>query len=175
MPLTLYTHVWAVPGQNHIIDQVNPTTGVTDINGDDAATVQAREPGAVLMTWDAFMTAKAARQQTPIVWEVITAEQYDEWLGVLPPIEFCADGFMVSEPCDHCAATGRPRYQGCRQRHGRYEAASRPMTRAEFRAELRRTVPRCGVPIDAETVAPCERDRGHLGPCRAFSLEGGGA
>jgi len=30
----------------------------------------------------------------------------------------------------------------------------------------------CGAPIDAAIEAPCERARGHLGPCRAYSLEG---
>lgn len=169
-------YVIAVPGANHIIDAIRPDTGRTWVNGHTLAEIQAREPGAVLMTIEAFLCEKAARQQTPIVWTATTAEQYDEMLGVLPPLEFRADGFLVGEPCDHCAATGRPRYQGFRQRAGRYERASRPMTCAEFRAELGRTpAPPCGAPIDAVIEAPCERPRGHLGPCRAFSLEEGPA
>jgi len=30
---------------------------------------------------------------------------------------------------------------------------------------------RCGQPIDAAIVAPCERHAGHTGPCRAYSIE----
>jgi hypothetical protein len=133
-------YVYAVPGRHSIIDAIDPSTGLTWINGHTLEEIRTREPLAVRMPFDVFLREKAARQQTPIVWIATTAEQYDDMLGVLPPIEFRADGFMVSEPCDHCAATGRPRYQGYRQRAGRYEAASRPMTRSEFRAELRACV-----------------------------------
>jgi hypothetical protein len=38
-------------------------------------------------------------------------------------------------------------------------------------ARLLREARACGEPIDAAIVAPCEREQGHAGPCRAFSLE----
>jgi hypothetical protein len=129
------THVFAVPGQGHIIDVVNPATGRTWINGHDAVEIAAREPGAVLMTWETFLSAKAARQHTPIRWDPSTAEQYDEMLNVLPPVDWTGSAFMVGEPDDHDAATGAARFRAYRQRDDRYEVANRPMTRAEFRAE----------------------------------------
>jgi hypothetical protein len=130
-----HTHVYAVPGENHIIDSIRPD-GLTWINGHTLAEVLARYPDAERYTWDAWTAAQAARQQTPIQWLPATAEQYGEMLDVLPPIAFNGWSFLVGEPCDGCAATGRPRYEGYRMRAtdpAVYETTSRPVTVAEFR------------------------------------------
>jgi hypothetical protein len=57
-------------------------------------------------------------------------------LNVLPPAAWIGGAFMVGEPTDHCAETGRPRFQAYRERGMQFEVASRPMTIAEFRAEV---------------------------------------
>jgi hypothetical protein len=54
-------------------------------------------------------------------------------LNILPPIAWNGWAFMVGEPDDHCAATGRPRFRGYRMRGNVYEVASRPLTVAEFK------------------------------------------
>jgi len=129
-----FTHVFAVPGQNSIIDAINPETGRSQICGDTLEQVQAREPGAVIMAWEDWRAEQAAKQQTPIAWTEVGADVYNEMLDVLPPIGFSGKGFMVSEPCDHCYTTGRARFQAYRQQGGRYYASTRPLTVAEWKA-----------------------------------------
>lgn len=128
--------VYAVPGRHSIIDTINPQTGLTAICGHTAAQVQAREPLAVRMTWDAWTAAAIARQSSPIVWLSTTADRYDEMLNVLPPAMWRGGAFLVGEPMDHDVATGRARYSAYWQRGGAYFEASRPITVAEMRAEL---------------------------------------
>ena len=125
--------VWAVPGQNSIIDEID-VNGLTKVYGKDAAAVLADEPAAVRMTWEAWRAAAVARQNAiAIAWEPSTQEQYDEMLNVLPPIDFDGYSFLVGEPSDHSFETGRPRFAAYRFIDDRYEVASRPLTRAELR------------------------------------------
>ena len=92
------------------------------------------------MSVDEFCAWKAERQRTPITWAATTEERFMEMLEVLPP----ADGthgygaFLVGEAYDHDAGNGQPRYQAYRQRGKEFFAGNRPMTRAEFREEVKR-------------------------------------
>jgi hypothetical protein len=128
--------VWAIPGEHHIIDTIHPATGLTSINGDDEAGVTRRYPSAVRMTMEAWLAWKAAQQHTPITWEPTDKETYHEMLEVLPPALWIGGAFLVGEPMDHDATTGRPRFQGYWHRNGIYLVASRPMTCAELRKEV---------------------------------------
>lgn len=126
-----FTEVYAIPGKNHIIDAIDPATGLTMINGHTEEQVKAREPQAERMTYEAWQAAAVARQQTPITWGPTTREQYHEMLGILPPAFWKGGVFCVGEPTDHDFATGRPRFATYRYHGGEYQVASRPLTRAE--------------------------------------------
>lgn len=125
---------FTVPGDSHIIDMINPITGLSWINGDNLEQVQARCPGAVIMSFDDYMKALDQRENTPIAWNETTEEQYDYALDVLPPAYMGNLGFLVGEPMDHFSADGRPRYEGYRRINGKYLVSSRPLTIAEFKA-----------------------------------------
>jgi hypothetical protein len=140
---TDFVEVYAIPGHHNIIDGINPDTGLTCVNGDTAEQVAAREPLAVRMTWEAWRAEQIARQQTPIAWQPSTRAQYHEMLNVLPPALWIGGAFLVGEPMDHSHATGAPRFTAYKQTgssedFARYWVASRPLTVAEFRAELGR-------------------------------------
>jgi len=81
------SHLMAVPGQTFCIDVINPETGRTWIQGQTPEEVQARCPGAQLMTCAAFDasrgTALAARFLRPPV--EINEERWFDMLEVLPP------------------------------------------------------------------------------------------
>lgn len=126
--------VWAVPGRSTIIDVIHRETGLTLVYGWDAANVLAEYPTAERMPYAAWVVAVGRAQQTPIVWEATTAAQYDAMLNVLPPLDWCQDGFLVGEAADHCVVTGKPRYEAYRVTAGQYTVSSRPLTRAEWRA-----------------------------------------
>ncbi len=125
---------YAVPGSSSIIDMIDPESGLTCVYGKTAADVAAEEPGAVRMPIADWLTAKAARQHTPITWDETTEEQYNDMLEVLPPAAWIGGAFLVGEPDDHDCSTGAPRFRAYRHDGDRYLVASRPMTRAEFRA-----------------------------------------
>jgi len=134
------THCIAVPGQDVAIDLVHPITGRTVYGDKTLAEIKAERPeyaAAELMTWEEFSRRAAELQHTPIEWEATTEEEYTYGLEVLPPALWIKGGFLVGEPCDHDASNGRPRFQGFRHDRGPYERASRPMTCAEFRQELK--------------------------------------
>ena len=135
---TDFTEVWAIPGENCIIDTINPDTGLTSVYGKDADAVLASEPKAVRMTWEAWRAEASARQQTPIRWELTTGRKYQEMLEVLPPALWIGGAFLVGEPWDHDFATGAPRFAAYVERSGRYYTASRPLTAAELRKEIGR-------------------------------------
>jgi len=128
--------VYAIPGQASIIDQIIPATGLTAMFGHTAEQVQARYPAAVRMSWAEWQAAAVARQQAPIVWQLTTAERYDEMLNVLPPAAWIGGAFLVGEPIDHCFATGRPRFEAYWQQGRTYLVSSRPITIAELRGQL---------------------------------------
>ena len=136
---TEFDLVFAVPGENSIIDCARPD-GRSQVYGETLDEVRQRHPNTVLMPWETFRAEQAARQNTPITWSRVTQKRYNEMLEVLPPAYWDSYGFMVGEACDHSYETGRPRFQAFRVRGGSgpypaiYEAASRPMTVAEFKA-----------------------------------------
>lgn len=127
------THCFAVPGEHNIIDMAHPVTGLSIHWGQNLEQIQKRHPGARLYAWDEWKAEKFERQNTPLVWTEITQEQYDEWLCCLPPAKWeQGKGFLVGEPSDHCVNTGKPRFQACLHKHGKYLASSRPLTVKEF-------------------------------------------
>lgn len=139
-----------------VIDVIRPGTGRTWIYGKTLADTRAEYPDAEEMSLDEFCSWKAAQQRTPITWSATTAERYDEMLGVLPPIDWhhgARHGFLVGEPYDHDAGNGQPRYQAFRRRYGVHEVASRPMTRAEFAAEMGDQDPMAAVVAQAKALA----------------------
>ena len=129
---------FAVPGSDSMIDVVHPTTGKTVIYGRTLEEVrqQLGYEKAELMTVDGFCQAKAERQDTPITWTETTKEKFYEMLEVLPPATMKNGGFLVGEPWDHHALTGRPRYAAYKEREEKFFVASRPMTRQEFEKEI---------------------------------------
>jgi len=127
------TECYAVPGEDHIIDCIHPIYDLTVYGAKTLEQIRAEKGYALAerMTIEEFCRQKAARQDSPITWEPITEERYWEIFEVLPPI-VRGSGFLCSEPWDHHAMTGRPRYGAYRKRGEVYEAASRPMTVKEF-------------------------------------------
>lgn len=127
------TRCFAVPGALSCIDTVNPATGTGNWSGKTLFETQVRHPGAVEMDLQEFERVAATAQDAPVVWEPITEEKYWYYLEVLPPAVMWVGGFLVGEPSDHHAATGLPRYQGCRDLgNGNHVASSRPMQVKEF-------------------------------------------
>ena len=123
-----------------MIDLIHSDTHRTHINGKSLADCQAEPSYAGVktverMTVEEFCQSKSAAQDVPVQWESITEERYYDLLECLPPAYYGAQGFLVGEPWDHHAMTGRPRYQACRCRQGVYEASNRPMTILEFSKE----------------------------------------
>ena len=137
-PVT-FTHVFADPDRNSIVDFVNPLTGLSAVQGNTLEQVRRRCGSNVqILTWEAWSAIKAARQEAPVEWLPTDEARYNEMLNVLPPVCWTSFGFMVGEPIDHHAGTGRPRYDAFLQRRdGTYWYASRPLTTQEFREILK--------------------------------------
>ena len=131
------THVFALPGENHIIDEV--VAGRGTYSGETLDQIQIRYPGAVCIHWDDWLLAARSRQQTPITWALTTRDRYTNRLEVLPPAMWQDGAFLVGEPMDHDIATGQPRFEAYWRRHDHYFVASRPLTHAELRQELAAT------------------------------------
>ena len=129
-----FKHAFAVPGSDSLIDIINPSTGRSHIAGEDLEQIAARYPGAVVVSIDDFCKAKAARQDSPIGWDEVTEESYQEMLNVLPPELWAGGAFLVGEPSDHHATTGAARFACYVRRYGKHYQATRPISRAEFRA-----------------------------------------
>ena len=129
------TECFAIRGRT-IIDVINPITGKTAIYGKTLEECRQEEgyEQAERMTIDEFCQSKAEAQDVPITWEPTTEARYYESLECLPPAAYGANGFLVGEPWDHHAMTGRPRYQAFIHNGDQYLVSSRPMTKAEFKA-----------------------------------------
>jgi hypothetical protein len=127
---------FASKARGTIIDVLRPATGLTACYGKTLAQIRDECPDATEMSIDEFCAWKSSQQRTPITWEPTTAERFDEMLGVLPPAAMRDNGFLVGEPWDHDALNGQPRFSAYRKRGDVYEVSNRPMTRAEFRAEM---------------------------------------
>jgi hypothetical protein len=131
-----YTHVFAVPGDHDIIDATHPETGKGIYSGETLEEIRARYPLAERYEFDVWCEAKAARQDTPIIWDETTEERYWLMLEVLPPALMLSGAFLVGEPMDHHAGTGKPRYEAYRKIGEKYLVASRPLQCSELRKEV---------------------------------------
>lgn len=119
-----------------MIDVIHPETGQTVCCGETLEQVRKEYPDAEEMSVDEFCEWKAEQQRTPIVWLPTTERQFNEMLECLYPAAMGGGGFLVGEPFDHEADTGKPRYQGFRHRGDEFYVSSRPLTRDEFRTEM---------------------------------------
>jgi len=136
MNLTDCTQAFAVPGADSLIDLVNPATGRSICYDESLEQIQLRYPRAEVVEVARFQVEKANRQDGPIEWKETTEEEYQDMLNVLPPAFWERGLFLVGEPWDHHAISGKPRFAAYRQTGGKYWAASRPMTVGECRALL---------------------------------------
>lgn len=127
---------FAVPGEDSLIDCINPATGRSCIENETLDQIRLRYPLAEVVNIEVHCAAKAQRQDVPITWEEVTREKYEEMLNVLPPTDYnrTYTAFLVGEPWDHHATSGHPRYAAFEISDGRYWESNRPMTRKEFRA-----------------------------------------
>lgn len=122
-----------------MIDVLHPVTGLTVCYGKTLEQVRAERPeyaSAERMTVDEFCRRKAAAQDAATnagQWEEITEERYFDWLECVPPAYMGNGGFLVGEASDHHAGTGRPRYQACRERDGKFYAFTVPLTVPQFK------------------------------------------
>ena len=138
------TECFAIRGVT-MIDTIDSETGLTHIYQKTLDQVRAEVhtwadySKAERMTIDEYCQSKADAQDTPVEWTETTVEKYDEMLGCVPPICYhggpCG-GFLVGEPYDHHAMTGRPRYTAFIHKGGKYYESSRPMQKSEFLARL---------------------------------------
>lgn len=125
---------YAVPGEKHIIDNIDPTTDLTLCCGETAEQVRLRHPSAVRLTFYDWSKEQAKLQDTPVTWLEVTEAKHNYALEVLPPIDWhVGNGFLVGEAVDHHMVNGRARYDGYVSRCGKFYQTSRPVTRAEFR------------------------------------------
>lgn len=128
------TEAFAAPGSHSIIDAIHPITGRGLYSNETLDQISIRYPGAEVVNLESWCAAKGEAQNSLVVWDEISEEQYDNWLECLPPAAMTRTGFLVGEPSDHHAVTGKARFQACIQKDGKHYASSRPMTRAEFNA-----------------------------------------
>ena len=68
------------------IDEVNPVTGKSAIEGETLEQVQKRYPGAIVETWKTYIDRKEAALVEPPV--EISEDKYTEMLEVLPPVNW---------------------------------------------------------------------------------------
>lgn len=123
---------FCVPGELSIIDMVG-ADGTSVINGETLDQVRERYPAAVIKPLAEFCEAKARMQDRPIIWHETTAEAYEDARCCLPPAVIARGGFLLGEPSDHHAQSGRPRFAAFVNVRGRYYTSNRPLTIAEFR------------------------------------------
>lgn len=124
---------FAVPGEDSIIDCINPETGKSWIKGETLEQIRLRyDPLAEIVNIDEFCAQKGMRQDSAIKWVEISEDHYWAMLEVLPPAAQKAGGFLVGEPTDHHAVTGAPRFSAFIKRGGKHFESSRPLTRKEF-------------------------------------------
>jgi hypothetical protein len=130
------TQAFAEPGADSMIDLIDPTTGRSICCNENLEQIRLRYPTAEIVEVAHFLVQKAHRQDTPIEWTEVTEDQYEDMLNVLPPAFWERGLFLVGEPSDHHAISGRPRFAAYRQAGGKYFTASRPMMVGECRAFL---------------------------------------
>lgn len=131
-PMT-WSKCFAVPGEDSIIDIVHPVTGLSMIEKESLEQIRLRYPSAVLCEFTEHMNAKANRQDSePREWAEVTTERYYDMLNVLPPAAMGHGAFLVGEPYDHHAKTGRPRFACFKMEGEKCYELSCHITHAEF-------------------------------------------
>lgn len=141
--LSRYTDAYAIPGESSLIDVIDNETGLTSVYGETFEQVRTRYPNAERITVASWSAARAAAQDTPILWRRTNRAKYHEMLNILPPALWIGGAFLVGEPMDHHALSGQPRFSAYWQRGSSedfavYLVASRPLTCAELRKEVGR-------------------------------------
>ena len=131
------THCFAYADHRGVIDTINPETGRSLYGGLTLEEIRTKYPDAIQCTLDEHCAAKAAKQDTPISYTETTYDRWSEMLEVLPPAAMDDGCFLVGEPWDHHAQSGKPRFEAYMSHSGRYWVSTRPMTRAEFAAEVK--------------------------------------
>jgi hypothetical protein len=136
--ITDETRCYASRFSGTMIDVIHPETGLTLHFSKDLAAVRADYPDAEEMSVGEWCAWKAEQQRSPITWAETTRARFYDALECLPPAAGTKGyrAFLLGEPYDHDAGNGQPRYQGYRRDAAAYLVSSRPMTVAEFRAEV---------------------------------------
>lgn len=92
------THAFVVPGQEWPIDGQDPETGLSCVQGETLEQIQFRYPGAVVMSYAEWQAQRPPATTAPVQ---ITADQWMEWLCVLPPLDWVrrsgAESFKLCE------------------------------------------------------------------------------
>jgi hypothetical protein len=109
------------------------------INPENLMTFQrAMQEYAVFM--DAARQVFAEREVRRPTWTEVSADRFNEMLGVLPPAHHLTFGFLVGEAYTHrkCHVSKRtlPAYRAYIERGQRYYTCSEPLTIPEFREVL---------------------------------------
>lgn len=106
--------------------------GQTVYGGKPVDRVLAENPGYALVGYDEYVAAASAEQDQPIVWSPMFEEDYYEKMDCLPPAVTRSYGFLLGEPQDHYAATGKPRFAAFLKLGTRFLRSSRPLRVEEF-------------------------------------------
>lgn len=137
-----YKYCYAQPDSDAIIDVIDPSTGLTNINSESFEQVRQRYPNAQMVPLQAFLEAKAAKQETPIEWVQVGEEDFFAALECVPPKEYHGSSFLNGEPYDSHALSGHARAYGYRELPtGSFWKTNRPVTVTEFRKLLRGPAP----------------------------------
>ena len=133
-PKPTITHCFSAPNSPQPLDLVHPATSRGIYSHETLAEIQARHPGTRIVSLAEWANEKAAIQDAPWTWLPSTATDYDNALGALPPASMRNGAFLLGEPQDHHAITGRPRYDAYHHDTATdtYLASSRPLTVLEF-------------------------------------------
>ena len=118
---------------DELLDFAHPHTDRSQFNNLTLEEMQRIYPGAEIVNYNDFKAAKAARQDAePREWKEVTKERYMDMLEVLPPAAMRRWAFLVGEPYDHHAGTGRPRFACFKREGGNHYELSCHITHAEF-------------------------------------------
>ena len=133
-PKPTITHCFATPNSPQPLDLVHPATSRGIYSHETLAEIQARHPGTRIVSLAEWANEKAAIQDAPWTWRPSTEEAYEGALEILPPASMSNGAFLLGEPYDHHAITGRPRYDAYHHDTATdtYLASSRPLTVLEF-------------------------------------------
>lgn len=129
-----FQECYTLPDFDCMSDTIHPITGLTTYGGKSEADIRKEHPTILRMSTDEFCQKKAEKQNSPIEWKPTDKDRYYEALGCLPPAFLDGGRFLVGEPMDHCAKSGRPRYDGYCESQGAYFHTSRPVTVRDFKA-----------------------------------------